>query len=91
MLMRNPVLLPMEQDLQFDPVMNPHPLVLEGRMFLTAWPVSGKPIPPRDFLTESQNCYYCHGEQIPTQHITEPGLSGVAGVLEDKYILFQQL
>ena len=87
MIVRNPVLLPMELDL----VMNPHPLVLEGRTFLTAWPVSRKPIPPRDFLTESQNWYYNHGEQIPTQHITQPGLIGVAGVLEGKYILFQQL
>ena len=70
------------------PVRPPHPLVLEGCMFLTAWTVSGKPIPPSDFLTESQNCYYSHGEQKPTQHITQPGLSGVASVLKASISFF---
>ena len=70
MLVGNPVLLPMEQDLLLDPGSNPHPLILEGHMFLTAWPVSGKPTQPRDILTESLNCYSSHGEEIPTQLIT---------------------
>ena len=42
MLVGNPVLLPMEQDLLLSPVLSPHPLILENRMFLTAWPVSGR-------------------------------------------------
>jgi len=56
MLLGNPVLLPMKQDLLLDPVSNPHLLIREGRMFLTAWPVF-------DFLTETQNCFYNHEEQ----------------------------
>ena len=91
MLVRNPVLLPLEQDLLLDPLLNPHPLVLEGRMFLTAWPVSGKPMLPRDFLAESPNCCCSHEDQILTHLTTQPGLSGVAGVLNDKYIHFQHL
>ena len=56
MLVGNPVLLPMEQDLLLSPVLSPHPLILENRMFLTAWPVSGKVSRHRVFLKGLQNC-----------------------------------
>ena len=50
MLVKNPVLLPREQDLLLAPDLSPHPLILENRLFLTAWPVSGKISLHRDFL-----------------------------------------
>ena len=42
MLVANPVLLSMEQDLLLNPDLSPHPIILENWMFLTVWPVSGK-------------------------------------------------
>jgi len=50
MLVRNPILLPMEQDLLLSPDLKPHPLIQENRMFLAAWPVSGKLSRHRGFL-----------------------------------------
>ena len=91
MLVKYPVLLPMEQDLLLNTDQNPHPLVLEGRMYLAAWPISGRPMLCKVFQSELQNCSYNPGEQIPTRLTTQPGLSGVAGVIKDKCIPFQHL
>ena len=87
MLVRNPVLLPMEQDLLSAPDLSPHPLILENRLFLAAWP--GFLI--TDFLKELQSFSYNLGDPIPTQHTIQPGLSGVTGVLEGTPIHFQHL
>ena len=72
----------MEQDLLSAPDLSPHPLILENRLFLAAWPVSGRISHHRDFLKELQSFSYNLGDPIPTQHTIQPGLSGVAGVLE---------
>ena len=88
MLEGNPVLLPMDQDLLQAPDLSRYPLILENRMFLTAWPVSGKISHHRDFLKELQN-YSSLGDPTPIQHTTQPGLSGVASVLEGTSIHFQ--
>ena len=87
MLVGKTVLLPMEQDLLLSPYLNPHPVILENRMFLTAWPVSGKVSHHRVFLKGLQSCPSSLGDPMPIQHTIHPGLSGVAGVLEDKSAL----
>ena len=91
MLVRNPILLPMEQDLLLSPDLKPHPLIQENRMSLAAWPVSGKLSQHKDFLKELQNCSCTPGDLTPMQHTIQPGLSGVAGVLEGTLIHFQHL
>ena len=45
----------------------------------------------RGFQSGLQNYSYNPGEQIHTQLTTQPGLSGVAGVIRDKFIPFQHL
>ena len=45
----------------------------------------------RDFLKELQSFSYNLGDPIPTQHTIQPGISGVAGVLEGTPIHFQHL
>ena len=91
MLVKNPVLLPREQDLLLAPDLSSHPLILENQLFLTAWPVSGKISLHRDLLNELRSYSSNLGESIPMQHAIQPGLSGVAGVLEGTSIHFQHL
>ena len=91
MLVRNPILLPVEQELLPSPDLKPHPLIQENRMSLAAWPVSGKLSQHKDFLKELQNCSCTPGDLTPMQHTIQPGLSGVTGVLEGTLIHFQHL
>ena len=91
MLVKEPILLLSEEDLLLDPQLSPHPLILEERMSLTAWPISGKPTLCKAFQTELQISYYSHGEATLTRHITQPGLNGIAGVVEGRVIPFQHL
>lgn len=58
---------------------------------LTAWPVLGKAFHHRAFLKGLQNCSCSPGDPLPIQHTIQPGLSGVAGVLESTLIYFQLL
>ena len=60
-------------------------------MFLAAWPISGKDSQCRVFQTGLPVCSFDPGESTLTQHITQPGRSGVAGVLQNKLIRFQPL
>ena len=91
MLTGNPILLPVKQDLLLSPDLRPHPLNPENRMYLAAWPVSGKLSRHRDFLNELQSYSCSPGKPMRTQHTIQPGLSGVAGVLEGMLIHFQHL
>jgi len=91
MLVSNPILLPTSQDLLQSPDRLPHPLVMEDRMPLAAWPISGRDMLCRDFQKGLPACSFNHGGETPTHHTTQPGRSGVAGVLQDRPIHFQLL
>ena len=91
MLVINPILLPMTQDLLMSPDQLPHPLVMESRMPLAAWLVSGRDLPCRDFQKGLPICSSNLGESTLTHHIAQPGKSGVAGVLQGRSIHFQPL
>jgi len=84
-------MLPPEEDLLLSPELSPRPLVVEGQMMLAAWPVLGKPILCRAFQAELLTFCSSLGEATHIQHTTQPGLSGIAGVMEDKSIPFLQL
>ena len=88
MLVRNPIMLPPEEDLLLSPELSPHPLVVEGQMMLATWPVSGKPILCTAFQAELLTFCSSLGEATHIQHTTQPG---IAGVMEDKSIPFLQL
>ena len=91
LLVRAPILLPVRLDLLQSPDQIPHPLLVEERMFLAAWPISGRDSLCRAFQQELPTSSSNPGGSIHTQHITQPGRSGVAGVLQNKLIHFQPL
>lgn len=81
----------MNQDLLSSPDQRPHPLLIEGRLFLTAWPISGRDMKCKAFCKELQNSSSNLGEVVQTQHIARPGISGIAGVLDEVMIPLQHL
>ena len=58
-------------------------------MFLTAWLISGRDSSCKAFRTELPACSSNPGGPTHTQHTTQPGKSGLAGVLQGKLIHFQ--
>ena len=90
-LVRAPILLPVRLDLLQSPDQIPHPLLVEERMFLAAWPICSRDSLCRAFQQELPTSSSNPGGSIHTQHITQPERSGVAGVLQNKLIHFQPL
>lgn len=89
MLVSEPVLLPMSQDILQNTQGEPHPLVTEGHLPLAAWPVSGKNSEPGAFLKElSQSS---DGGPPRNQHTAQSRGNGTAGVLHGICIQFQHL
>jgi len=70
MLMRSPILLPMEEDLILSP---PDPLILQGHLPLATWPISGRDTLCRGFLRELPTCSTNPGDCTHTQLTTQPG------------------
>ena len=85
------MLLPNTINLLCSPEQCPHPLVIDERMFLATWPISGKDLQCRAFQTGLPVCSCSPGENTLIRHITQPGRSDVAGVLQSKLIRFQPL
>lgn len=91
MLTRKPIMLPPEEDLLLSPELTPHPLILEGRLPLAAWVVSGKSTPCKAFQAELLTSCSSPGEATHTQLMTQPGQSGIAGAVKGKLIPFVHL
>lgn len=90
-LIAPPRLLSQREDLLRDAVGRLHPLVIQDRLPLAVWPVSGKEWKVKTFRQGLQASSYHHGEQGQNVHILPHGASGVAGVLNGKSIPFLPL
>ena len=86
-----PILLPNTMDIIMNPQGEPHPLVQEGHLPLSTWPVSGRVMAQKAFQTELPLSCRNHGEIQQSQPIPAFRDGGVAGVLNNKLILFQPL
>ena len=86
-----PILLPQYPELLLSPDQKPHPLVLEEKLFLIAWPVSGKVMRYKAFQGELQISSCSPGEITPTPLTVQPGISFIAGVLNETIIPLQHL
>ena len=91
MLSDYPILLLQEQDLLSNPDQKLHPLQVEGKLSLTAWPISGKDMKCRAFRRALQSSSSSLGEATQIHHITQPGASGIAGVLDEIVIPLRHL
>ena len=86
MLAGYPILLPQFPELPLSPDQKPHPLVLEEKLFLTAWPVSGNVTRCKAFQRGLQSSSCSPGEITPIPLTIQPGVSGIAGVLNETII-----
>ena len=88
MLTDQPVLIPMSQDLLKAPDGSLHPLCVNSRLVLAAWPVSGNPAEALTFRQKQELWWGKHGVQAPLGLIGQDGISSIAGVVEGRLILF---
>jgi len=91
MLSDFPILLPEDHDLLLDVNHQPNPLQEEGRLYLTAWPISGRPMRHKAFHRELLDLSSNLGGETPIPLTTQPGVSGTAGALDGVSIPFQHL
>ena len=91
MLTDQPVLIPMSQDLLKAPDGSLHPLCVNSRLVLTAWPVSGNPAEALAFRQKQELWWGKHGVQAPLGLIGQDGISCIAGVVEGRLILLRAL
>ena len=66
MLMKKPIMLPLEEDLFLSPELTPHPLILQGRLPLATWAIC------RAFQAELLTSCFSPDEVTHIQHTTQP-------------------
>jgi len=86
-----PILLPPLPEIVTNAAGQNHPLVMEDRLPLAAWPVSGDQEKQEAFLNELSTSLNNLGEQPLKHHTPVLGDSGIAGVLKGVLIHFQHL
>lgn len=91
LLTDNPVLLPTHSDLLLDPLGNRHPMIVNNSLPLAGWRLSGNTSLQRAYRKKLQ--IFSSLPNVDQQMLsTSPvGLSGVAGVANDRLIPFVQL
>lgn len=91
LLTDNPVLLPAHNDLLLDPLGNRHPMIVNNSLPLAGWRLSGNTSLQRAYQKKLQ--VFSSLPNVDQQMLsTSPvGLSGVAGVANDRLIPFVQL
>ena len=89
LLVEYPLLLPMHNQLLLDPFNRIHPLVVRNQLQLAAWKVSGNPTMQKEFQNGLQTLSSQDGAKVPTQHISQGGHGGLAGVLRGRLIPFR--
>lgn len=86
-----PVLLPQLPNLLANPWGQTHPLIDNQTMFLAAWHISSNHSQQEMFHKGLPTSYWHLGGQAQMQFTTQPGLNGIAGVLQGKLIHFAPL
>ena len=91
MVVETPILLPPYPDLLTDPGQNNHPLIETKQLMLAAWEISGMGSLQEDFLQTLQPFTYSLRDPGPNPLTKAPGISGLAGVVRGKLMLFRPM
>jgi len=91
LLTSNPVLLPIHNDLLLDPLGNRHPLIVNNSLPLAGWSVSGITSLQRAYQKKLQIFSSLPNADQQMLSTSPVGLSGVAGVANNRLITFDQL
>ena len=91
LLTDNPLLLPTHDDLLLDPLGNRHPMVINNSLPLAGWKVSGNTSLQRAYQKKLQRFSSLTNADQQMLSTSPVGQSGVAGVINDRLIPFDQL
>ena len=86
-----PVLLSPTPEILTDPEGRSHPMLVEGHLPLSTWPVSGVPGSLKDFQMQLLPSLGNPGDFLQNQPNQVPGDCGIVGVLNRISIPFQPL
>ena len=86
MSIQQPILLPNIPNLLTNPLGQTHPLIQTTSLDLVAWMVSGRPSLTREFRDKLENSSSMQEERVPYSIMSQPGKSGICGVVENKLI-----
>ncbi len=90
-LYQAPILIPQNADLLTDAVGQLHPLVVQQRLQLAAWPISGEMVKTQEFQRKLPVSFQTQYVQNLRKHTTQPGNRFKAGVIRGKLISFLHL
>ena len=82
----NPILLAALEDLLESPVGKLNPLVMQNLLWLVAWTISGRTYLQKEYQKEIQTLSQTIGEHFQSSITSQFRRSGVAGVLNRKYL-----
>ena len=91
MIIDQPIYLPQSKNLRQSPLERTHPLLVENRLHLAAWLVSGIPYKNKEFLKKQQTSFAHPGGKVQKNLTLRHGTSGAVGVKNGVKILFQPL
>ena len=89
--MDDPILLPEIHNIVTDIDNNTHPLASQSHLPLAAWPISGRHSAQEAYRKELLQSSTNHREVQQNLHTAQHGASGLIGVINGAYILFQLL
>ena len=85
---RNPIILPLKEDLLKCPQNQQHPLIQNQTMQLAVWLVSGSVWQRKEYQRGVQTLLSHREEKVLSQLTHRPGISELAGVLNEILIQF---
>ena len=91
MLSHHPVLLPSQRNLLTDCQGQNHPLIIQGRLTLVAWPVSGIDSRTKEFLQRLPRSSVPLGETVHPEPTNPLGKDGLIGAVNGRLIRAQPL
>ena len=91
MLSHHPVLLPSQRNLLTDCQGQNHPLIIQGRLTLVAWPVSGIDSRTKEFLQRLPRSSVPLGERVHPEPTNPLGKDGLIGAVNGRLIRAQPL
>ena len=86
MYVKNPLLLPALKDLLKDPAGKLNPLVIQNSLRLVAWTISGRTYLQKEYQKGLPILSQTIGEHLQLSITSQLGRSGVAGVLNGRYL-----
>ena len=86
-----PFLLPMFPGVLKNPKGEDHPMVINNSLALVAWKVTGKPWLSQAFQNELPILSLTQRDKVHQLTTTRPGKNGVAGIIGNKLIHFDDL